>query len=81
MQAQYSQAVRSGDLETEKGNHFDAVLAYERAARIAYDNRRIDASGLEERLARSRKARDEGEPGEVTRFLGLTAAQAGAVRE
>jgi sugar lactone lactonase YvrE len=81
VQAQYTQAVRSGDLAAERGNHFDAVLAYERAARIAYDNRRIDASGLEERLARSRKARDEGEPGEVMRFLGLTAAQAGAVRE
>jgi sugar lactone lactonase YvrE len=78
--AEYEESVRKGDSLCEAGNYFDAVLAYERAARIAYNNRKIDSSALDERLAKARKARDEGEKGEKLQFLELTAPQASSVR-
>jgi sugar lactone lactonase YvrE len=77
---EYEEAVRKGDSLCKIGNYFDAVLEYERAGRIAYSNKKIDSTALEERLAKARKARDEGEAGEVMRFLELTAPQGTSVR-
>lgn len=77
---EYEEAVQKGDSLCTIGNYRDAVLEYERAGRIAYGNRKIDSAGLDERLAKARKARDEGEAGEVMLFLELTAPQTTSVR-
>lgn len=80
IQREYDEAVRKGDAQGKAGNYFDAVLEYERAGRIAYNNGKIDTTALEQRLAQARKARDEGEGGEVVRFLELTVPQATSAR-
>lgn len=78
---EYEEAVRKGDSFSSVGNYMDAVLSYEHAGRIAYNNKLgTDSAALDERLAKARKARDEGEAGHVVRFLELTVAQATSVR-
>ena len=78
---EYDEAVRKGDSLCAVGNYFDAVLSFERALRIAYNNKlKIESVALDERLAKARKARDEGEEGEVMRFLELTVPKATSVR-
>lgn len=76
----YDETVRKGDSLYAEGNYRDAVLAYERAGRIAYNNGKIDTTPLEQRLAQARKARDEGAEGEVVLFLDLAVPQATSVR-
>jgi len=78
---EYEESLRKGDSLCAAGNYFDAVLAYERAWRIAYNNKlKTDSAALDARLAKAKKARDQGEEGEVVRFLELTAPQATSVR-
>ena len=56
---QYDDAVREGDAYAEVGNHFDAVLTYVRAKRIAYNNTlATDSAALDQKLAHARGARD-----------------------
>jgi len=56
---QYDDAVREGDAYAEVGNHFDAVLSYERARRIAYNSTlATDSTALDQKLAHARGARD-----------------------
>ena len=81
---QYDAAVREGDAYDEVGNHFDAVLSYERAKRIAYNNTlATDSVALDQKLARARGARDgtlpagsagaaRGGTGATAEFLELT---------
>jgi len=55
----YNQTVKKGDDLFAAGDYFEAVLAYERAWRISYNNKlKTDAKALDERLARARQARD-----------------------
>jgi hypothetical protein len=55
----YDDTVRRGDAFFEGGNHFEAVLAFERARRVAYNNKlKTDTAALEQKLARARDARD-----------------------
>lgn len=55
----YDDTVRRGDSLYEAGNPFEAVLAYERARRVAYNNKlKTDTAALEQKLARARDARD-----------------------
>ncbi len=55
----FDESVRQSDAFSDAGNHFEAVLALERAKRIAYNNRlKIDNAALEQKLARARDARD-----------------------
>ena len=78
---EYEESLRKGDSLCAAGNYFDAVLAYERAWRIAYNNKlKTDAAALDARLARAKNARDQGEEGEAVRFLELTVPQATSVR-
>lgn len=78
---EYEESLRKGDSLCASGNYFDAVLAYERASRIAYNNKlRTDSAALDARLAKARIARDQGEDGEVVRFLELTVPQATSAR-
>jgi hypothetical protein len=56
----YTETVKKGDDLFAAGDYFSAVLAYERAWRIAYNNKlKTDAKALEERVTRARKARDQ----------------------
>ncbi|HWR97536.1 MAG TPA: hypothetical protein VN317_03870 [Candidatus Methanoperedens sp.] len=56
----YQDTVSKGDALLAAGDFFEAVLAYERAWRVRYNNKLdVPAAGLDERLARARKARDE----------------------
>lgn len=78
---EYEAALRKGDARFAAGDSFEAVRAYEQAGRIAYNNKlTIDSAALADRLAKARKARDEGEEGQVVRFLELTVPQATSVR-
>ena len=78
---EYEESLRKGDSLCAVGNYFDAVLAYERAWRLAYNNKlKTDSAALDARLAKARKVRDQGEAGEVVRFLELTMPQATSVR-
>jgi hypothetical protein len=55
----FDDTVRRGDSMYEAGKHFEAVLAYERASRVAYNNKlKIDAAGLQAKLAAARAGRD-----------------------
>ena len=76
---QYDEAVREGDAYADVGNHFDAVLSYERAKRIAYNNTlAADSAALDQKLAHARGARDGTLPagtagaGATPEFLELT---------
>lgn len=73
----YNETVKRGDDLLAAGNSFEAVLAYERAARIAYNNKlKTDVKALDERLARARRARDSSDAWPV---LELTTPQAASV--
>jgi hypothetical protein len=76
---QYDAAVREGDAYADVGNHFDAVLSYERARRVAYNNKLpTDTSALDQKLARARGARDGTLPaGQAVLAGGGAAAGAG----
>lgn len=53
--AQYEEAIRKGDALFEEGNYFDAVLMYERASRIVYNNKlQTDSASLDARLVKVR---------------------------
>lgn len=61
--AEYQAVVAEGDQLFEKGNYFDAVRTYERAARVAYNNKLAnDKAALETRLQKARAARDAKKP-------------------
>lgn len=56
----YRDTLAKGDALHAAGDHFEAVLSYERAWRIRYNNKLdVPAAELDERLAKARKARDE----------------------
>ena len=58
----YEDTIRRGDAFVDAGNYFEAVLAYERARRVAYNNKlRTDTAALDKKLAQARAARD-GQP-------------------
>jgi NHL repeat-containing protein len=60
---EYNDTVRRGDAFYEAGNYFEAVLSFERAQRVAYNNKlQTDKAALEQRLARARSARDGKSP-------------------
>lgn len=74
----YAETIRKGDALFGAGDYFEAVRVYEQAGRIAYNNKlKTDSTALDERLAKARKARDEGDTGS---FLELTVTQATSVR-
>jgi len=78
---QYDEAMRRGDSFAAVGNFMDAVLSYEHAGRIAYNGKlATDAATLADKLAKARKARDDGEEGRVARYLELTVPQGAPVR-
>ncbi len=53
--------VSRGDALVAAGNYFEAVLEYERAGRVAYNNKlTIDKAGLDAKLAAARQLRDTG---------------------
>ena len=55
---EYNDVVRQGDALYATGNYSDAVRMYERARRIAYNNKlKTDSAALEDRLAKAKKAR------------------------
>jgi tetratricopeptide (TPR) repeat protein len=55
----FDETVRRGDALAASGNFFDAVLAFERASRVAYNNKlKIDAAALQAKLAAARAGRD-----------------------
>ena len=55
----FEETVRRGEALAASGNFFDAVLAFERAARVAYNNKlKIDTAGLQAKLAAARVGRD-----------------------
>jgi hypothetical protein len=57
---EYEETVRKGDTLYAAGDYFEAVRTYERAWRIAYNNKlKTDAKMLDEKLAAARRARDE----------------------
>lgn len=56
----YDETVRRADDLMTAGNAFEAVLQYERAGRVAYNNKLdIDKAALDKKLAAARKVRDE----------------------
>jgi hypothetical protein len=55
----FKDTVARGDALTAAGNYFEAVLAFERAKRVAYNNNlKIDEAALSRKLDAARKARD-----------------------
>jgi hypothetical protein len=55
----YEETVKKGDAYAEAGNYFEAVLSYERARRVAYNNKlKTDSAALEKKLAHARDVRD-----------------------
>ena len=55
----YEATIRKAENYFSVGNYFEAVLSYERARRVAYNNKlRTDTAALEKKLAQARDARD-----------------------
>ena len=55
----FEETVRRGDALAASGNFFEAVLAFERATRVAYNNKlKIDTAALQAKLAAARAGRD-----------------------
>ncbi|MEI6670185.1 MAG: hypothetical protein WCP29_18725 [Acidobacteriota bacterium] len=60
-QKDYDSTVIGADALVAAGNYFEAVLQYERAARVAYNNNlTIDKAALDAKLAAARTLRDAG---------------------
>ncbi len=73
----YNDSIRKGDAMYEAGNYFEAVLAYERARRIVYNNKlAIDRTALDGRLARATLARDSPATGIAATLFELTVPRA-----
>jgi sugar lactone lactonase YvrE len=74
--ADYETSLRTGDAASAVGNYFNAVLAFERAQRILYNNRglNVDRALLAQKLTEARNARD----GHVTGAAATGAGPAGA---
>ncbi|MBZ5526477.1 MAG: hypothetical protein LAN71_01045 [Acidobacteriia bacterium] len=63
----YEETIKKGDAYFEAGNYSEAVLSYERARRVAYNNKlRTDSAALEKKLARARDAHAGKVPGTST---------------
>ncbi|MEI6668297.1 MAG: hypothetical protein WCP29_09095 [Acidobacteriota bacterium] len=55
----FEETVKNGDALAASGKFFDAVLAFERASRVAYNNKlKIDTAALQAKLAAARAGRD-----------------------
>jgi hypothetical protein len=55
----YEETIKKGDAYAEAGNYFEAVLSYERARRVAYNNKlKTDSAAIEKKLAHARDVRD-----------------------
>ena len=55
----YEDTIRRGDAFYQAGNYFEAVLSYERARRVASNNKlKTDSAALDQKLTRARDARD-----------------------